>query len=257
MNGHDTPAGNLESPHAAIGSDATGRIQRACTRRSFIDRWPFRGSRRHENSCEAHSYGGTLHGGTLPRAFRMISSKSLDAAAGPRGSAAGRWKKGRTMTPLRFRALLVALALIFADAWAATADAQLYQVLPPRALRSRQTQPQSSNDAAGGDTRITLEVFTGKEGVGYAAQEWEPVFERAGLLARIHPAFAGDKISIREKRLGKLREVFIVGKLERNGTLVVPGRKFARSESAAFEEWLRELKTYGAREAQRARRSGV
>ncbi len=72
------------------------------------------------------------------------------------------------------------------------------------------------------------------------------MFDRAGLLVRIHSPFPGDKISIKEKQLGKLREVYVVGKLERDGSLVFPGHKFAKSESTAFEEWLRELKTYGA-----------
>ena len=151
--------------------------------------------------------------------------------------------------PLRLRSLIVALAAVLTVVWAAPLDAQLYQVLPMRRdSRLRTTQPASpsSTDAPSGDTRITIEIFTGKEGVGSQAQEWESVFERAGLLVRIHPASAADKISIREKQYGKLREVFVVGKLERNGTLVFAGRKFARSESASFEEWLRELKTYGA-----------
>jgi hypothetical protein len=152
------------------------------------------------------------------------------------------------MTPLRFRSLPVALAATFAVLWTVPVDAQLYQVLPRRDSRLRKTQPASpsSTDASGPDTRITMEIFTGKEGVGIQAQEWETVFERAGLLVRIHAPFPGDKISIREKHFGKLREVFVVGELERNGTLVFPDRKFPRSESAAFEEWLRELKTYGA-----------
>ena len=38
----------------------------------------------------------------------------------------------------------------------------------------------------------------------------------------------------------------LVGKLERDGSLTFPEHKFARSQSAAFEEWLRELRTYGA-----------
>jgi hypothetical protein len=145
--------------------------------------------------------------------------------------------------------LRVAVVALVTSAVAAQDQMPLYQVLPPRKdRRYRSTQPSSasSTDAAANDTRVTIEIFTGKEGVGAQAQEWESVFERAGLLVRIHPAFSGDKISIREKQLGKLREVFVVGKLERNGTLVFPGRKFARSESAAFEQWLRELKTYGA-----------
>jgi hypothetical protein len=107
----------------------------------------------------------------------------------------------------------------------------------------RQSSP---TDATGGNTRVTIEVFTGQEGTGLQAQQWESVFDRAGLLVRIHSPFPGDKISIKEKQLGKLREVYVVGKLERDGSLVFPGHKFAKSDSTAFEEWLRELKTYGA-----------
>jgi hypothetical protein len=147
--------------------------------------------------------------------------------------------------------LRFAVAALVTSIAAAQVHAQLYQVLPmrkdPRLRTTRQpTGSSSSTNPPAVDTRITMEVFTGKEGVGYQAQGWESVFERAGLLVRIHPAFSGDKISIREKQLGKLREVFLVGKLEGNGTLVFPGRKFAKSETAAFEEWLNELKAYGA-----------
>lgn len=151
------------------------------------------------------------------------------------------------MTPLQFRVLLIAALAILAEFYPIPLVAQLYQVVPPR--RARSARPSSDSASAtdtSSDTHITIEVFTGKEGVGYQAQEWESVFERAGILARIHSAYAGDKIAIREKQYGKLREVSLVGKLERNGTLVFPGHQFARSESAAFEEWLRELKSYGA-----------
>jgi hypothetical protein len=145
--------------------------------------------------------------------------------------------------------LRVVVVALVTSTVAAQDQAPLYQVLPMRKdRRFRTTQPSStsSTDPAATDTRVTIEVFTGKKGVGLQAQGWESAFDRAGLLVRIHPAFPGDKVSIREKQFGKLREVFVVGRLEGNGTLVFPGRKFAKSETAAFEEWLRELKTYGA-----------
>jgi hypothetical protein len=150
------------------------------------------------------------------------------------------------MMPLRSRWLPAAFAASVTVAWTMPADAQLYQVVPPRSSRVRTIQPGSSTGASDSDTRITIELFTGTEGVGLQAQQWETVFEHAGILTRIHQESPGDKISIREKQYGKLREVFLVGRLERNGSLVFPGRHFARSESAAFEEWIRELKVYGA-----------
>ena len=148
------------------------------------------------------------------------------------------------MASLRFRSLVPALCLIGTIVFEVPADAQLYQVVPPRSqrLRARQSSPTNADD----NTRVTIEVFTGQEGTGFQAQQWESVFDRAGLLVRIHSPFPGDKISIKEKQLGKLREVYVVGKLERDGSLVFPGHKFAKSDSTSFEEWLRELKTYGA-----------
>jgi hypothetical protein len=150
------------------------------------------------------------------------------------------------MNPLRSRWLPAAFAASVTVAWTMPVDAQLYQVVPPRSSRVRTIQPGSSTGVSDSDTRITIELFTGTEGVGLQAQQWETVFEHAGILSRIHQESPGDKISIREKHYGKLREVFLVGRLERNGSLVFPGRHFARSESAAFAEWIRELKVYGA-----------
>jgi hypothetical protein len=146
--------------------------------------------------------------------------------------------------PFRFRYLLPTFSILVTVAFEVPVGAQLYQVVPPRSqrLRARQSSPTNADD----NTRVTIEVFTGQEGTGFQAQQWESVFDRAGLLVRIHSPFPGDKISIKEKQLGKLREVYVVGKLERDGSLVFPGHKFAKSDSTSFEEWLRELKTYGA-----------
>src|ERR1700721_1152842 len=105
------------------------------------------------------------------------------------------------MASLRFRSLLPALCLLVTVACEVSVDAQLYQVVPPRSQRLRMRQSSSTNTNV--NTRVTIEVFTGKEGVGPQAQKWESVFDRAGLLVRIHSPFPGDKISIKEKQLGK------------------------------------------------------
>ena len=148
------------------------------------------------------------------------------------------------MKPFLFRGLPIVGAAIMTVTWVLPLDAQLYQVVPPR--RYRTATPSTATDPIAGDTRISLEIFTGSEGVGYHAQQWESVFEHAGVTARIHSEFSGDKVSIHEKQYGKLREVTLVGRLEKDGSLTFSGHKFARSQSAAFEEWLREIRTYGA-----------
>jgi hypothetical protein len=145
------------------------------------------------------------------------------------------------------------VATILIALFAGEACGQLYEVRPPRSgpgARGRMMPPAtgaaSGSRTASSDTEITLEIFTGKEGVSYEAQRWQPAFDRAGVMARIRPGIPSDKVSIKERKYGKLRQVFLTGKLERDGTLVFPGRSFSRSDSSALEEWLATLKSYGA-----------
>ncbi len=133
-------------------------------------------------------------------------------------------------------------AVLLAACCAAPVNAQLYEY---RGARSN-SRSRAAGSAPATDTQVTIEIFTGREGVGFQAQQWQSTFAKSGVMVRIRPGMAGDKISIREKKYGKLREVFAVGRMERDGSLVFPDRRFRKSESAALEEWLRELKTYGA-----------
>ena len=55
-----------------------------------------------------------------------------------------------------------------------------------------------------------------------------------------------DKIEVRERMLGRLREVKVIGKIDAKGRLAVPGRTFTPDDSVKLREWLRELATYGA-----------
>jgi len=154
----------------------------------------------------------------------------------------------------RFRSLRVLLSTLLALVFAVPAEAQLYQVLPPqKGRRYRSTLPDSANstspsstDPSAVDTQISLEIFTGKEGVGLQAQHWQPSFDHAQISARIRFGIPGDKVSIKEKQYGKLRQIFLVGSLDRNGTLTFPDRFFTTADTGAFEVWLRELKTFGA-----------
>src|ERR1700722_15050436 len=106
------------------------------------------------------------------------------------------------MKPFPFRGLPIVGAALVTVTWVLPVDAQLYQVVPPR--RYRTATPSTATDAASSDTRISLEIFTGTEGVGYHAQQWESVFEHAGVVARIHSEFSGDKVSIREEQSDEL-----------------------------------------------------
>ncbi len=125
------------------------------------------------------------------------------------------------------------------------ADAQLYEVKPSRNDPNYRRRPATDPNATppgGVDTRINVEIFAGAENAGFEAQRWESTFERAGVYLRIRSEMPGDKLSTHEKQLGKLREVTLVGQLERDGSLTFETRKFKAGESSAVLEWLNEIK---------------
>jgi hypothetical protein len=156
----------------------------------------------------------------------------------------------------RWSLLSVVFAGLFVTGWLASADAQsqLYEVKPSRndpnyRRRRPPADPQTDPNATrpgGIDTRISVEIFADEQGAAFQAQRWESAFEHAGVSLRIHASMPGDKLSIREKQYGKLREVFVVGELESNASLRFPGHVFKPTDTAALNEWLAELKTYGA-----------
>ena len=96
-------------------------------------------------------------------------------------------------------------------------------------------------------TTVSVELLTGDEGVGLHAQEWHQVFEKLGVSFRARRSIFNDKPEVRERMFGTIREVKIVGRLDRDGRMVLPDRAFRRSDAAKLAEWIRELKTYGAK----------
>ena len=99
-------------------------------------------------------------------------------------------------------------------------------------------------------TQISVELLSGNEGVGLQAQEWSQVFSELGISLRVRRALAGEEPEVTEKVVTpSLREVKIIGWLEKNGTVKLPGRTYRASDAAKLKEWLNELKTYGAQGA--------
>lgn len=96
-------------------------------------------------------------------------------------------------------------------------------------------------------TTVRVDLLTGSEGVGFKGQEWLPIFEELGVQLQIRQAVVEEKISVTEKLSGlRLRDVRVVGRLERDGTITVPGHSFSRSETQKLQEWLSGLQAYGA-----------
>jgi len=173
-------------------------------------------------------------------------------------------RRGRIVRLLVRRLPFSSLALggLLLAGWAACVEAQsqFYEVKPSRndpnyrrrARTDQQTDP-NATPPGGIDTRINVEIYSSDEGAGFQAQRWSPTFERAGVFLRIRSEMPGDKLSIREKQYGKLREVQLIGRLEMNGSLTFDGRKFKPNETQALTEWLAELKAYGAQGSPRGK----
>lgn len=127
-----------------------------------------------------------------------------------------------------------------------TVFAQRYKVLPgPNEPRRPRTLPAKPKATASSKTIVTMELVAGKEGVGYQAQLWRPVFEQMGVDFRIRTGNINDKPEIKEDNVGTFRRVTVIGKLDRSGQIVLPDRTFSRSQSANLSKYLDDLKEFG------------
>lgn len=115
------------------------------------------------------------------------------------------------------------------------------QVSPAR-TGTRSTQTKSSQNR----TILSVELLTGKRTSGVSAQEWGRTFQKIGFSVRIRRSVLDDKPEIKERKLGRLREITVIGKLESSGKLTFPGRSFSPGEGAKLAEWLRSIEVYGA-----------
>lgn len=124
---------------------------------------------------------------------------------------------------------------------ASTADAQV-----------RTTRPGLQSKRAGGKpskTEVTVELLSGTQGVGLAAQQWQQTFAKLGIRLRIRRPLLDDKPEVREQTRGTFRQVTVIGRLDRSGKIILPDRTFRRSDVNKLKEWIDELKTYGAKGA--------
>lgn len=95
-------------------------------------------------------------------------------------------------------------------------------------------------------TILEIEILTPRIGNGLNAQRWRQVFESIGRGVRIRQPLLDDKPDLTEKSRGTFRIVKLIGRMDLDGSVHFPGRKFGLSEGAQLDEWLDELETYGA-----------
>jgi hypothetical protein len=95
-------------------------------------------------------------------------------------------------------------------------------------------------------TVVSVELLADAMANGLTAQQWGQTFEKIGYTVRIRRAILKEKPEIKERTRGRLREVKVIGKLDRSGRLIFADRTFSPSQGSKLAEWLRSLEVYGA-----------
>ena len=110
--------------------------------------------------------------------------------------------------------------------------------------RTRTVKPRSKTELL---TEVRVELITDRRGAPLAAQRWAMTFQRFQVPLRIRRAIGGERTSVRETITGGLRQVKVIGLLERSGRILVPGKSFSPGNPTALGQWLNELGTFGAK----------
>jgi len=107
--------------------------------------------------------------------------------------------------------------------------------------------PQATATNPPQQTTVRMDLLTGPEGVGIKGQAWLELSEELEFTLQIRRGIADDKPDITERTIGpRLREVRVIGKLESDGSITVPGKRFKASDGDLLREWISGLKAYGA-----------
>jgi len=96
-------------------------------------------------------------------------------------------------------------------------------------------------------TRVRVELLTDRRGAPLAAQRWAKLFQRFQVPLRIRRGLGGERTAVRETISGRTRQVTVVGKLDRSGRILVPGKSFSPGNPTTLGKWLKELGTFGAK----------
>lgn len=127
----------------------------------------------------------------------------------------------------------------------AAAVAQPYTVRPGYSYPARPA-PARTAPANQSKTSLSVELLVDRQGGALQVHEWNTIFRDLGVSVRVRQGTAGEKLGVTEQTAGPLREVRIVGRLDRSGRIVLPDRTFSPADGPKLGEWLRELQTFGA-----------
>lgn len=133
--------------------------------------------------------------------------------------------------------LWAAAALLGATSWA---DAQASR---------RPTLAEPPATRANLKTFVEFTILTPRTGGQLEAQRWAKMLADLGVTVQMRGPVIGDELTVSESIRGTLRTVRVVGQLGAEGRLEFADRTFTANDLRKLDEWIRELKTYGAQGA--------
>ena len=95
-------------------------------------------------------------------------------------------------------------------------------------------------------TFIEIKLLASSDGGALHSQQWLKAIEPLDVSLQIQKTSLDDKPEVREREVGTIRYVTVVGMLDRAGKIEFPGRSFSLSDGPKFKEWVNDLRTYGA-----------
>jgi hypothetical protein len=105
----------------------------------------------------------------------------------------------------------------------------------------------AAQSGAESNVLLEIEIVTPRQGANLlAAQRWGAFFRDQGEVVRVREPLPSDRVSATETPRGTFRLVKIVGVMDREGQLQVPGHQFRLDQPQPIQQWLKDLKTYGA-----------
>jgi hypothetical protein len=98
-------------------------------------------------------------------------------------------------------------------------------------------------------TFVEFTILTPRAGGQLEAQRWAKMLADLGVTVQMRVPVIGDELTVNETIRGTLRTVRVVGQLGAEGRLEFANRAFTPNDLRKLDEWIRELKTYGAQGA--------
>ncbi|MCA9074872.1 MAG: hypothetical protein KDA93_07560 [Planctomycetaceae bacterium] len=140
--------------------------------------------------------------------------------------------------------LLIAFAVRACALSVPTVDAQT-RPLTGRTVLSDSTSVASTPAAS--KTTVEFEIVTeGTLGIDPRSRDWAEIIQDQGASVRIRQPLFNDELGVTEKTRGTLRWVKVIAALDEKGCIVLPDQKFSPGENVELQEWIGELKLYGA-----------